>query len=161
VAEENGPEVGGTGPAEVVGGAAVVVVGRAEDMIEPEQADTRLIGAGILPGLGRRLYGWKEGWRGAGRARRRVGAVIARKDETRLRVLTPEGVGNKYDLLLVSIRSITSVYIIVQLIKTLDKLGQALKSNRCWASSGCRPGQPGHTSTPRVPRVRVWVTQLI
>jgi hypothetical protein len=29
--------------------------------------------------------------------------------------------------LFISIRSITSVYIIVQLIKTLDKLGQALK----------------------------------
>jgi hypothetical protein len=74
--------------------------------------------------------------------------VIARKDETRLRVLTPERVGNKYDLLLISIRSITSVHIIVQLIKTLDKLGQALKSNRCWALLAV--GQPGHNISPRL-----------
>jgi hypothetical protein len=32
-------------------------------------------------------------------------------------VPTPEGVGNKYDLLLVSKRSLTSVYIVFQLIK--------------------------------------------
>ena len=54
-AEENGPEAGGAAPAEVIGNMAVVVVGKAEDMIDPETADTRLIGSAILPGLGRRL----------------------------------------------------------------------------------------------------------
>jgi hypothetical protein len=79
VAEENGPEVAGAVPAEVTGGT--VVVGAEEDMIDPETADTRLIGTRILPGLGRRLYGWKKAGRGAGRDCRRTGAVAARKEE--------------------------------------------------------------------------------
>jgi hypothetical protein len=40
-----------------------------------------MIGARVLPGLGRRLYGWKGGWRGWRRGRRRHGAVAARKEE--------------------------------------------------------------------------------
>jgi hypothetical protein len=40
-----------------------------------------LIGARVLPGLGRRLYGWKGGWRGWRRGRRRHGAVAAREKE--------------------------------------------------------------------------------
>jgi hypothetical protein len=38
-----------------------------------------LIGTEILPGLGCRLYGWKEEERGAGRVRRRTGAMVARR----------------------------------------------------------------------------------
>ena len=37
----------------------VVVVGGGEDMIEQGQSDTKVVGARVLPGLGRRLYGWK------------------------------------------------------------------------------------------------------
>jgi hypothetical protein len=57
LAEENGPEAAGAVPTEVAGGT--VVVGADEDIIDLEQADTKLIGARVLPGLGRRLYGWK------------------------------------------------------------------------------------------------------
>jgi hypothetical protein len=81
LAEENGPEAAGAVPAEVTGGT--VVVGADEDMIDPETADTRLIGTEILPGLGRRLYGWKEEERGAGRVRRRTGVVVARRRRRR------------------------------------------------------------------------------
>jgi hypothetical protein len=77
---------------EVIGGAAVVAasapavpameaVGRPEDMIDLEQSDTKLVDARVLPGLGRRLYGWKGGWRGWRRGRRRLGAVAAREEE--------------------------------------------------------------------------------
>jgi hypothetical protein len=77
VAEENSPEAAGAVPAEVTSG--IVVVGADEDMIDPETTDTKLIGTRILPGLGRRLYGWKEEERGAGRVCRRTGAVVARR----------------------------------------------------------------------------------
>jgi hypothetical protein len=40
-----------------------------------------LIGARVLPGLGRRLYGWKGGWRGWRRGRRRHGVVATREEE--------------------------------------------------------------------------------
>jgi hypothetical protein len=79
LAEENGPEAIGAVPAEVAGGT--VVVGADEDIVGPEQSDTKLIGARVLPGLGRRLYGWKGGWRGWRRGRRRHGAVAALEEE--------------------------------------------------------------------------------
>jgi hypothetical protein len=77
---------------EVIGGAPVVAagaplvpameaVGRPEDIVDPEQSDTKLIGARVLPGLGCRLYGWKGGWRGWRRGRRRHGTVAAREEE--------------------------------------------------------------------------------
>jgi hypothetical protein len=76
----------------VIGGASVVAagpplvpaieaVGRPEDIVDPEQYDTKLIGARVLPGLGRRLYEWKGGWRGWRRGRRRHGAVAAPEEE--------------------------------------------------------------------------------
>jgi hypothetical protein len=40
-----------------------------------------LIGARVLPDLGRRLYGWKGGWRGWRRGRRRHGGVAAHEKE--------------------------------------------------------------------------------
>jgi hypothetical protein len=79
LAEENGPEAAGAVPAEVAGGT--VVVGADEDIVDPEQSDTKLIGARVLPGLGRRLYGWKGRRRGWRRGRRRHGAVAAREKE--------------------------------------------------------------------------------
>ena len=54
-AEETGPDAARAAPAEVVGGAAVVVVGRADDMIDPEQSDTKLVESADLPDLGRSL----------------------------------------------------------------------------------------------------------
>jgi hypothetical protein len=42
---------------------------------------TVLIGARVLPGLGRRLYGWKGGRRGWRRGRRRHGAVATGEKE--------------------------------------------------------------------------------
>ena len=87
--------VGWGGGMVVVMGSEVEVVAGDEDMIEQGQSDTKLIGAGILPDLDRRLYGWKGGWRGAGRARRRVGAVIARDEAVAARVPTPQGVGQQ------------------------------------------------------------------
>jgi hypothetical protein len=62
LAEENSPEAAGAVPAEVTGGT--VMVGADEDIVDVEQSDTKLVGARVLPGLGRRLYGWKGGWRG-------------------------------------------------------------------------------------------------
>jgi hypothetical protein len=79
--EENGPEAAGAVPVEVTDGT--VVVGADEDMIDPETTDTRLIGTKILPGLGHRLYGWKEEERGAGRVCWRSGAVVARRRRKR------------------------------------------------------------------------------
>ena len=84
-----GAELTATVGLEVIGGAAVVAagapvvpateaMGRSEDVVDPEQSDTKLIGARILPGLGLSLYWWQGGCRGVGRARRRVGAVVAR-----------------------------------------------------------------------------------
>jgi hypothetical protein len=69
-----GAELTEAAGSEVIGGACVVAagaslvpvieaVGRPEDIVDPEQSDTKLIGARVLPGLGRRLYGWKGGWR--------------------------------------------------------------------------------------------------
>jgi hypothetical protein len=49
VAEENGLEAAGAVPAEIT--CSTVVVGADEDMIDPETADTRLIGPVILPGV--------------------------------------------------------------------------------------------------------------
>jgi hypothetical protein len=40
----------------------------------------KLIGARVLPGLGRRLYGWKGGWRGWRRERRQHGAMAAHEE---------------------------------------------------------------------------------
>jgi hypothetical protein len=68
-----GAELTGAAGPEVIGGVSVVVagaslvpameaVGRPEDIINPEQSDTKLIVARVLPGLGHRLYGWKGGW---------------------------------------------------------------------------------------------------
>ena len=59
-AEYIGPDKDGAPAAEVASGMVVVsggrvVVGRGVDMTDPETADTRLIGAGILPGLALRL----------------------------------------------------------------------------------------------------------
>jgi hypothetical protein len=101
-AEENGPEAAGAVHAEVTGGT--VVVGAEEDMIDLEIADTRLIGNRILPGLGHRLYRWKEEGQRAGRVCERTGVVVAQKEKEAvaqgggygLRTPTPEGVGNKY-----------------------------------------------------------------
>lgn len=56
-------------------------MGGGEDMIEPELADTKLIGIGSLPDLDRRLYGWKGGWRGDGLGCRRRGTVVERERE--------------------------------------------------------------------------------
>jgi hypothetical protein len=115
LAEENGPEAAGTVPAEVTGGT--VVVGADEHMIDPETADTRLIGTEILPGLGRRLYGWKEEERRAGRVGRHTGAVVARRRRRRWRReaarvwelrLLRESATNMF--IACPIRSITSVY---------------------------------------------------
>jgi hypothetical protein len=39
------------------------------------------IGRWVLPGLGRRLYGRKGGWRGWRRGRRQLGTVAAREEE--------------------------------------------------------------------------------
>ena len=57
-----------TSGADVEGSGAVVTVGSGsdgmgggEDMIATELPDTKLVGARILPGLGRRLYGKGEG----------------------------------------------------------------------------------------------------
>jgi hypothetical protein len=77
---------------EVIGGVSMVAagaplvpameaVGRPEDIVDPEQSNTKLIGARVLPGLGRRLYGWKGGWRGWRRERRWHSAVAAREEE--------------------------------------------------------------------------------
>jgi hypothetical protein len=49
------------------------------------QSNVHVIGTEILPGLGRRLYGWKEEERGAGRVRRRTGAVVAWRRRRRWR----------------------------------------------------------------------------
>ena len=46
-------------------------------MIEPGKADTKLVWTGSLLGRGLRLYGWKEGWFGGRRGRRRWDAVVA------------------------------------------------------------------------------------
>ena len=53
-AEDNCPEAAGAPPMEVWDDTAVVV-GKAEDMIDPEQSDTKLVRTGILPGLDCRL----------------------------------------------------------------------------------------------------------
>ena len=74
-----GLERTGAGSAAMDVGAVVVGVDMGEDMIDPGTSDTKLVEPASLPGLGRRLYGWKGGWRGAGRRRRRVGAVVARE----------------------------------------------------------------------------------
>jgi hypothetical protein len=50
LAEKNGPGAADAVPAEVTG--ATVVVGADEDIVDPEQSDTKLIGARVLPGLG-------------------------------------------------------------------------------------------------------------
>jgi hypothetical protein len=65
VPEAGGPEVAGGGSwgsggccCEVAVAApveSVAVVGRPEELIEPEQSDTKLVETTILPGLGRRL----------------------------------------------------------------------------------------------------------
>jgi hypothetical protein len=92
VESRTGTELTEAAGPEVIGGASVVAagaplvpameaVGRPEDIIDPEQSDTKLIGARVLPGLGRRLYGWKGGWRGWRRGRRWHGAVAAREEE--------------------------------------------------------------------------------
>jgi hypothetical protein len=55
--EAGGPEVAGDGGWESGGGCEVesaVVVGRPEELIEPEQSDTKLVESTFLPGLGRR-----------------------------------------------------------------------------------------------------------
>jgi hypothetical protein len=82
--EAAGPEVIG-GASIVAAGAPLVpemeAVGRPEDIVDPKQSDTKLIGARVLPGLGRRLYVWKGGWRGWRRERRRHGAVAEREEE--------------------------------------------------------------------------------
>jgi hypothetical protein len=49
------PEVVIDGGAEVPGTGAMVVKGGEDDMIEQEQADTKLVESTTLPGLGRRL----------------------------------------------------------------------------------------------------------
>jgi hypothetical protein len=57
VPEAGRPEVAGGGW-ESGGGCEVesaVVVGRPEELIEPEQSDTKLVETTVLPGLGRRL----------------------------------------------------------------------------------------------------------
>jgi hypothetical protein len=79
LAEENGPEAAGAVPAEVASGT--VVVGMDEDIVDPEQSDTKLIGARVLPGLWRRLYGRKGEWQGWRRGRRWHGAVAAGEEE--------------------------------------------------------------------------------
>jgi hypothetical protein len=55
--EAGGPEVAGGGW-ESGSGCEVesaAVVGRPEELIEPEQSDTKLVETMVLPGLGRRL----------------------------------------------------------------------------------------------------------
>jgi hypothetical protein len=57
--EAGGPMVAGDGGGWEVAVAAPVesaaVVGRPEELIEPEQYDTKLVETTVLPGLGRRL----------------------------------------------------------------------------------------------------------
>jgi hypothetical protein len=57
--EAGGPEVAGGGTCCEVAVAAPVeaaaVVGSPEELIEPEQSDTKLVEATVLPDLGRRL----------------------------------------------------------------------------------------------------------
>ena len=73
-----------------------------DDMIDPEQSNTKLIGTRIIPGLGRRLYGKEGVARGRRRGRRRVRAVVrageggGARGERRLGLgrPTPLGVGN-------------------------------------------------------------------
>lgn len=76
--EAAGTEVIGGAPVVVVGASAMEAVGRPEDIVDPEQPDTKLVCARVLPGLGLRLYGRKEGRRGCWLGRRRLGVVVAR-----------------------------------------------------------------------------------
>jgi len=50
--------------------------------IEPETADTRLIGARLLPWIDRKLYEWEMEGRGLNDDARRRGAVVPRARET-------------------------------------------------------------------------------